>query len=1063
MPSVGQTRAVDGVRGVDGSVRAPALVQITLLGRFEVTVGGVAVPARGWARRQAATLVKVLALSPHRRLHREQVVDLLWPGDALDLAAPKLHKAAHFTRRATDRADAIVLRDDTVHLFPGADVVVDAVMFEQLARQAIGSADVDMARRALLLYGGELCPQDRYDEWAAERRETLRLQHLDLLRLTSQWDRVVELDPGDEQAHLEMMRRHAAAGDRHAALRQYERLDRALRRELGLAPSPEAIALRDRLLAETAPAPRPAPAALIGRDAEMAIVERLLAEAGAGRARTMIISGPAGIGKSALLREARTLAEGWGWRVGHGTAAPVEGIWPFAPVMEALADVCRRHPTLLDGLADSYRDEIDRVLRGADATWTGQSGYQRLFVAAAELVRLAAAGRGLLLTVDDVHAADEASLRLLHYIARASLDQRVAVILTHRPQPITGTLSDLRDSLTSGHGAVQLTLAPLDLDTARTLIGRHHEDPDDDTVDRINALAGGVPFAIEVLARRAAAEPRWSQVLDGSMIPGIASSTREVLQRVAVAGTTFDTDEFVALSGLAAGDAYEHLDAAVVAGLVESEPAGYHFRHTLVRDALLESLPPHRRRRIHLDAAERLTELSASPARIGHHLLAAGEHARAVPELLRAADTAAAMGAYRDALDLVEAVRAHTTGRDRARLLTLRADLLMAIGDQRATSAYREALGAASGDSRRTLRARLARAATMSGDLHTAAAALDGLELDGRPSDTEILLAQGNVAYFSGDHDTAWRVAEKARQRVLQGDKSWQVLDLIGLQGMLAHQRGEWFDRLTIELRRTSDVPDVASALFDGYLCPAEYMLYGTTPYREVIELCRSLRDTAERAGALRAVAFATSVIGEAAYLSGDLDLAARELTRSIELHHEIAATTGESAALQRLAEVHVARGDADGANQLLQRAFVLARWSALARHLIQRIYGTMICAAPDAAAARAVIDRAEAALGADDNCPFCDVMLAVPATIACADGGDLPNARRHLQTAQRSARLWEGSAWEAALAEAHAHVAAAAGDLQTARHDISAAADAFSAAGQPLDAERCQRQAAMW
>jgi hypothetical protein len=120
-----------------------------------------------------------------------------------------------------------------------------------------------------------------------------------------------------------------------------------------------------------------------------------------------------------------------------------------------------------------------------------------------------------------------------------------------------------------------------------------------------------------------------------------------------------------------------------------------------------------------------------------------------------------------------------------------------------------------------------------------------------------------------------------------------------------------------------------------------------------------------------------------------------------------------------------------------------------------------MIAAAPDAAAACAVIDRAEATLGADDNCPFCDIMLAVPAAIACADGGDLPNANRHLEIARRSARLWEGSAWEAAVAEARAHVAAAAGDIHDARHDITTAADMFAAAGQPLDAERCRQQAA--
>ena len=56
------------------------VVEVTMLGRFAVRVDGIEVPGHAWVRRNAAALVKVLALAPHRQLHREQVIDALWPG-----------------------------------------------------------------------------------------------------------------------------------------------------------------------------------------------------------------------------------------------------------------------------------------------------------------------------------------------------------------------------------------------------------------------------------------------------------------------------------------------------------------------------------------------------------------------------------------------------------------------------------------------------------------------------------------------------------------------------------------------------------------------------------------------------------------------------------------------------------------------------------------------------------------------------------------------------------------------------------------------------------------------
>ena len=83
--------------------------------------------------------------------------------------------------------------------------------------------------------------------------------------------------------------------------------------------------------------------------------------------------------------------------------------------------------------------------------------------------------------------------------------------------------------------------------------------------------------------------------------------------------------------------------------------------------------------------------------------------------------------------------------------------------------------------------------------------------------------------------------------------------------------------------------------------------------------------------------------------------------------------------------------------------------------------------------------------------------MLAVPAAIACADVGDLEHARHHLQVAEKSLHLWEGTSWQAALLEARAHVADADADADAAETLRAQAADLFERAGQPLDAARCR------
>jgi tetratricopeptide (TPR) repeat protein len=454
--------------------------------------------------------------------------------------------------------------------------------------------------------------------------------------------------------------------------------------------------------------------------------------------------------------------------------------------------------------------------------------------------------------------------------------------------------------------------------------------------------------------------------------------------------------------------------------------------------------------------AEALAALERPPGRVAHHYLAAGLASRAVPYVVRAVETAGALGAYRDALTLVEGVRRDAGPEHLPVLLSRRGDLLMALGDPGAVEAYTEAARVATGTLHRLVRARLARAAAVGGDLATARSALAGLELEEDEADASLLLAQGILAYFSGDMETARQVATEARERLRGVDDPWHLVDLVGLHGLLAHQRGEWFTGFRTELRRTRGHERLAGAVFDAHLCVAENLLYGREPYVEVIAESEQLRARARQAGALRGAAFATALIGEAALMMGDVTRAESELEEAVALHAAIESVGGQAHSMQRLAEVRLTQGRSDEARQLLEEALLLARWSPIGMHLLHRIFGTMVVSAPDPESARIMVDRAESTLGEPDGCWFCSVMLAVPAATACARVGDLADAHRWLTAAARSVAHWGESSWRAAVLEAQATVALAEGDPEGYRRLSRDAADAYSAVGHSGDAARC-------
>ena len=712
-----------------GPRHATAGLKVTLLGGFEarLTSGAtVSLPTK-----KAQALLAYLGMRPGQSHPRDKLAALLWGEQSASLARGGLRHALVALRRTLPGAPSPTVRADhqTLALDPDG-VDIDVVTFERL----VAEGSPEALAHAVELYRGDLLlgfsvNEPLFEEWLVAERERLREMALDALaRLLAHQEkagnseqaiqtavRLLGLDPLQEAVHRTLMRLYARQGRRGTALKQYQVCVGALNRELGTEPEAETKKLYRELLRRppegsdavatggehgSEPAPRVAAAApartvraappdlpsaetpLIGRQAELGRLRPLLEETTRGGGRIAAVVGEAGIGKTRLVSAlvAEALAQGCRVLIGHCHES--DAILPFGPWVDACrAGAVSADRAILGALHPARRAELARLLpeAGLAGLPPASDNALRLFESVAQLIEQVATRQPLVLVLEDLHWADEMSLRLLAFVSRRIPAWPALLVVTAREEELAAASMARHtvEELARLSGAMLVRLAPLSradialLVQALTRVGRDIRvmAPAE---ERIWAMSAGNPFvAVEAMRALDRATLNGRAAVDASAL-SLPVRVRDLVSRhldrldaqsqhlaavAAVIGRRFDFALLHAASGLAEREVAEAVEAMVRHPVLQAVGNQLDFTHDRVRDVAYERLLPLRRRLIHRAVTEALEVLGAGHGerlaeqveQLAHHALRGELWDQAVLYLRQAGNRAAARSALQDA------------------------------------------------------------------------------------------------------------------------------------------------------------------------------------------------------------------------------------------------------------------------------------------------------------------------------------------------------------------------------------------------------------------------------
>jgi DNA-binding CsgD family transcriptional regulator len=580
---------------------------------------------------------------------------------------------------------------------------------------------------------------------------------------------------------------------------------------------------------------------MVGRDRELALVTRLLDDALAGRGRLVLCTGEAGIGKTRLGEElaasaaARDVPVAWACATDRDSSPPY-GLWQLTLDQPALRT---------DGAGASRTDLWSHLFgdagRPALADGADSSSAQRfaLFGEVRRRLTLAAGRNGLLLVLDDLQWADEASAVLLADVVRQLRGTRLLVFATYRDAAAGEASAGILLRLSADANTDRVDLHGLPAAAVADLLLTAGLPASPQQVGEVQSETGGNPFLVRELALMLAGQPGGPAAVPGRVLEAtsyrlaqVPEGARALLRAAAVAGNSFSAGVVAKMLGQPVLSLLGPLDEAQSAGFLVpgDRPGEYRFSHALVRSAVAARLSAGEQRRLHTaaaDAIEALYEGDLRPrlAQIARHRVEGswpGDRAPAVAACEAAAGVAAEALAFEEAVRLYRLALSVGEGEiddpERSRLELSLAAALYRSGDLPASHEVAVRVGRRAEHHRdRVLLARTALVLEATGDIEWDAEmcriceqALAGDDLgDDLRARTSSRYAQALV--YGGQYERAGDVSRDALAAAEASGDPLALVDALRAR-QLACCAPEGVAERTVLARRMLDAADVAGS-----------------------------------------------------------------------------------------------------------------------------------------------------------------------------------------------------------------------------------------------------------